>query len=71
MAAPAQAESLLAGVKSLLPEAFKGSMDGETILSYIWLCQLCFGLVSMSNRYTQALFEARLLQGPVYTWFII
>ena len=35
MATVAQAESLTAGAKPLVPEAFKGSMGGKTILNSI------------------------------------
>ena len=35
-AAAALAESLLAGVKPLVLEAFKGSMDSKTILHFIY-----------------------------------
>ena len=36
MAAAAQAESLLPGVKLLVLEAFKDSMDGIAILNFIY-----------------------------------
>ena len=36
VAAAAQAKSLLPGVKLLVPEAFKGSMDGIAILNFIY-----------------------------------
>ena len=57
----AQAEILLPGVKPLVPEAFKGSMDGKIILNFIHQCNLYVSLVSISNRYMQALFVDRLL----------
>ena len=34
MVAPTQAESLPPGVKSQVPEAFKGSIDGKPILNF-------------------------------------
>ena len=45
-------------------------MDGKTVLYSIHQCELYFSLVSVSNKYIQALFAVRLLQGPEYTWFI-
>ena len=67
MAAEAQAGTLPAGVKPLVPDAHKGSMDGKTILSFMYKYESYFSLVSMSNRYLQALFTVRMLQRPVYT----
>ena len=71
MAAASQAETLPLGVKPTVPEAFKGSMDNKTILNFIHHCNLCFRLVSMSNRNIQALFTVRLLKGPGYTCLVI
>ena len=61
MASAAQAESLLPGVKTLVPEAFKGSMDGETIPNFINYFELYLSLIFISNSYIQALFIVRLL----------
>ena len=38
MSTAAQAESPLLSVKPPVPEAFKGSMDGKTILNLIHIC---------------------------------
>ena len=79
IAAIPQAKSLLPIVKPPVPKAFKSKIDGKTILSFIFDCELCFTLVSISNRYLQALFTVRLQQRPIYTlqldfrehtWFI-
>ena len=61
MAAAAYADSLLPGVKPPVPEALKGSMNSETILNLVHKCELYFSLVSISNKYIQALFAERLL----------
>ena len=64
MAAGAQDKSLTPGVKPPVLEAFKGSMDGETIPNFIHYCELYFSIESMSNRFVQALFTFGLLWAP-------
>ena len=61
MAAANQAKNLPPGIKPLVSDAFKGSMDSKIILSFIYECNLYFVIVSISNRYIQALFSDRLL----------
>ena len=61
MAAATHAENLLTRVNPTVPEDFKGSMDGKTILNFIHQCEPYFSLVAISNQYMQALFAARLL----------
>ena len=70
MAAAVQAESLPPRVEPLVHEAFKASIDGKTILSFVHQCELYYSLVFISNKHMQALFMVRLLQEPTYKWFI-
>ena len=61
MATVAQDKGLTSGVKPPIPGTFKGSMDSKTILNFIYKYELYFSLISISNRYLQALFTVRLL----------
>ena len=54
MAVAAKAENLLGGVKLLIQEAFKDSIDSTTILNFIHKCKLYLSLASISNRLMQA-----------------
>ena len=67
--AASQAKSLLPGVKLLVPEALKASMDIEIIPNFIHYCELQVSLVSISNKYIKALSISRLFYCPAYTWF--
>ena len=61
MAAVAQVESLLDVVKPPVPEALKGSMDGEAIPNFIHQCELYYSIDLLSNKNIQALIAIRLL----------
>ena len=61
MATESQAESLLYVVKLPLPEAFKDSMDGKTILNFIYQMNYISAKYLKKNRFMQALLAVKLL----------